>query len=253
MGSFLHLARAIEADASASANTAPLVVAQQTTVAIEPGPVIEADSTPSEQQSTLVPTNSSARVAEAATETPYRLTKENVSSDLKQLSEDLNTLNSVGIEVLAHKGRIPKRCSSGSNQTTSTSGLAIKTHAHYPACPDGSQPIYDAYKPAGFNCVVVYNANSPNKLAILAHELAHCRHFQFGQYRKFDIDYKQLRDVSHLSSHQRNEIIADDLMMCVYSRDTNWGSASYYSRYSVDKPNDTKCEQIVELASQYLY
>ena len=185
-------------------------------------------------------------------QTPHTLTYAGVESDLSSLGYTLNGLRTQGIEIMAHEGRIPKRCVAGPSGSSTTSGLAIKTQSIYPPCPDGGQPIFDAYRPEGYQCAVIYNRQSAKRMAILAHEIGHCLHFRHGQYRSFDIQFKQLRNVSHLTTGQLNEIIADDFMICRHSLDTNWGASSYYNRYSVARPNDALCAQINNLITTHL-
>lgn len=258
LGSLVYLSVNIERAALASSANQPLAqTVEATDGATETAQPIQQTTQTQVPVSTPLPAVTVApepavATATPAQELPYSLTQNGVASDVATLGDSMSALSAEGIYVMAHNGRIPKRCSSGSSSTTSTSGLAIKPTSLYPACPDGGQPIYDAYKPAGYRCVVIYNNQSGKKLAILAHELAHCKHFVHGQYRAFDIDYKQIRPVSGLSAGQMNEIIADDIMICTYGRDTSWGSSSYYARYGVSSPTNTDCDAINKLVRQYL-
>jgi len=184
-----------------------------------------------------------------AASTPYSLTYAGVASDLRSIGYSQAALRSMGIEVIGHNGGIPKRCVSGPNGSLYTQGIAIKTPYTYRTCPDGGSPLYDAYRPAGYSCSVIYNRSSSKRLAILAHEVAHCIYFKNGQYKIFDIQYKTVRSVSSLTRSQMNEIIADDIMICVNGLDTNWGSGSYYVRYGVSRPTAAQCNEIRSLYS----
>ncbi len=183
---------------------------------------------------------------------PYSLTAQGVTADLNSLGYSLGNLRTQGIEVMGHQGLIPKLCASGPSGATTTYGIAIKTAATYRPCVDGKDPLYDAYRPAGYSCVVIYNNRASNKAAILAHELGHCLHFTHGQYEKFDIDYRAVRPVAALTTSQQNEITADDFMTCRHGLDTGWGDGGYYSRYGVAPPTAAECTRINTLINTHL-
>ncbi len=215
------------------------------------------DKLEQQEVETTAPAVSTSTVVASSTSTstpstPYSLTYSGVDSDLSFLGYSLSSLRSQGIEVMGHNGAIPKRCSSGQTGSTYTSGIAIKTAATYTPCADGGQPIYEAYRPAGYSCVVIYNRQSPVSRAILAHEIGHCLHFTYGQYRSFDIDYKQIRDTSGYNRSQVNELVAEDFMICYHGLDTNYGAGSYYARYGAARPTSLQCAQINAIVSEHL-
>ncbi len=184
---------------------------------------------------------------------PYSLNSD-ASTQLADLGYVLPTLQSEGIQVIGHSGAVPRRCATGTSGGLYAQGMAIRTEATYPTCPDGGPPLYDAYRPAGYSCTIIYNSRSSKSSAILAHEIGHCLHFTNGEYRVFDVNYRIIRpDASKLSRSKMNEIVADDFMICKQGLDTNFGASSYYSRYGIDRPTTTQCSEINSIITTYLF
>lgn len=238
-----------------STATAPINEKTEETEPAEPAqpkPVQKQSSSSTNTPSSTQPATTSQSANQNVVRTPYDLTYTGVATDLSAIGESQSALRASGIDIIGNKGLVPKRCSSGQMSTSYAQGMAIKTPYSYPACPDGGSPVYDAYRPQGYSCSIIYNVNSSKKLAILAHEVAHCKYFQKGQYRAFDINYKQVRSVGNLNRSQLNEVIADDIMICHYGLDTAWGSGSYYSLYGVGRPSSSLCSQVNELVATYL-
>jgi hypothetical protein len=235
-------------------------------LASEEEPAVKSPSTSVEQpeikteKKTIEPskkTNSEPAVLPAVTpepkpKLPYTFKNDTRDADLSVLGYSLAQLHSQSIHVIGHDGQIPRRCATGASGFTATDGMAIKTTATYAPCPDGQSPLYEAYRPAEYKCVVLYNASSSKKRAILAHEIGHCLHFQYGEGLVFDVGYRKIRDVAGLTRPQVNEIIADDFMICHHGLDTNWGRYSYYARYNMSRPTATQCTQINQLINTYL-
>ena len=183
---------------------------------------------------------------------PYSLNGDS-SAQLSDLGYSLPDLQADGIQVLGHSGAVPRRCATGSSGGLYAQGMAILTDVTYTPCPNGQSPLYDAYRPAGYDCTVIYNSRSAKSTAVLAHEVAHCLHFTHGQYRAFDVKYRTIRPAaSALDRGQMNEVIADDYMICKHSLDTNFGASSYYTRYGVSRPTADQCKQINNIIDLYL-
>jgi hypothetical protein len=233
----------------------PSILATTTSAASTKTTVSAPAATPETNTTPIVAAQPIPAVEQPA-QTPYSLTYDGVISDLSRFASDgisQSSLRAQGIEVIAHNGLIPKRCASGPGGSTTTYGIAIKTAARYPACPSGEKPLYDAYKPSGYDCVVIYNRYASNSQAILAHELGHCLYFQNAQYGAFDIAVKKIRPIGELSRSAFNEILADEFMLCRYGLDTAWGAGSYHSRYGVAKPTGANCVELNALYTKYLF
>ncbi len=193
-----------------------------------------------------------AKPAPIKTSSPVNLTTNGVDQDLAALGFNSASLKNQKIAVIASKGAASRRCKTGTSGKQQVQGMAIRHNVTYKACPNGQSPIYDEYYAKDANCTVIYNQNSPKKQAILAHELAHCLHFEKGQYKAFDIEYRKVRpQVNKLNNSQMAEIIADDIAQCSYGLSTNW-NVSYYKSYGVSAPTTDQCTSIDELKSKYL-
>ena len=184
--------------------------------------------------------------------TPYSLTTAGVAADIAALGYSLDSLQAQGIDVIASNGRIARRCASGSSGQVTVEGMAVRSNFTYAACPSGESPLYDAYTSDSANCTVLYNKDNGSKLSILAHELAHCLHFEHGQFRGFDIEYRTVRPVVNgLGSLEMAEVIADDFVQCRHAGIANI-NYTYYNRYGIATPSSDQCVQINTLISSYL-
>mgnify|MGYP000542485308 CR=1 FL=1 len=96
---------------------------------------------------------------EAVVTTPYSLNDE-AAAQLSSLGYSLTDLRTQGVTVIGHSGAVPRRCATGTSGGLYAQGMALRASARYTPCPDGGSPLYDAYRPAGYTCVVVYNSQS---------------------------------------------------------------------------------------------
>ncbi len=208
-----------------------------------------APSEPAATTGQVLSTNTTTQPQET---TPYSLTTDGVSADLQSIGYSLESLKAANIDVIASNGKIERRCASGSSGQKSVQGMALLTDTTYAVCPNGLSPVYDAYYAEGAECTVLYNNQSDKKLAILVHELAHCIHFAFGQYRVFDIEYRSVRPaVNNINTLQMAEVIADDFAICKHGLSTNW-NVTYYDRYNVSAPTNAQCSEINALIDSFL-
>lgn len=183
---------------------------------------------------------------------PNPLVSDGVTNDLLALGLDKKTLQDQGIGVQASLGPIVRRCASGSSGKKYVEGMALRTGASYTPCPNGESPVYDAYYIPGTQCSVIYNQKHSKKIAILAHEVAHCLHIMNGEFRAFDINYRKIRpQVNELDHVGTLEIVADDIAHCHFKESTDW-SVGYYDHYAVSPPTTSQCRQINEITEIYL-
>lgn len=162
-----------------------------------------------------------------------------------------------GIKVLPYNGPVQKRCAL--NTTVNVAGLAVKSNAVYPKCADGQEVIFPEYRTPG-KCTVVYDwtkhtrgiTASGNSYAVLAHEIAHCLHFLYGENTAFQAEYfSTVRpEVESSSRHTKREVLADDFMICRFGANTSWGT-SYYDRYGVSGLSAERCATAKTLFAQY--